>query len=177
MSENDIKVNIENTPDNKISEDIPKTVKINNFLDNLELTVVSKDHLDKYLSFINDDDIKQIVIKLTNEPTAVQDIINMIDLILADGKIDISDAPLLIGLVKKIISFRTADVKINKNLAFNDFLDIIKLVFTILAKEGVLKIKNTDEFIVDINKIIDIIKMGENVVKMMPCFSCLSFKK
>jgi len=177
MSENDVKINIENTTDNKISEDITKMVKINNFLDNLELTVVSKDHLDKYLSFINDDDIKQIVIKLTNEPTAVQDIINMIDLILADGKIDISDAPLLIGLVKKIVSFRTADVKINKNLVFNDFLDIIKLVFTILAKEGVLKIKNTDEFIVDINKIIDIIKMGENVVKMMPCFSCLSFKK
>jgi hypothetical protein len=145
-------------------------VKINNLLDTEEFSVVSKIHLEKYLSFIDDVDTKQIVTILTNDPEAVQDIINMIDLILADGKIDISDAPLLIGLIKKIVTLRTKNLKLSQNLTLDHFLDIIKLVFTILAKEGVLKIANTDEFITDINKVIPLIKSGEQIVESMPCF-------
>ena len=92
----------------------------------------------KYLSFIDDPNTKQVVTILTNDSSAVQDIVNMLDLILADGKIDMADAPLLMGLIKKIITLRTSDLKLSQNLTLNHFLDIIKLVFTILAKEGIL---------------------------------------
>lgn len=150
--------------------------KINNLIDNVESVVVSKLHIEKYLSFIDDPNIKQIVMMLTNDSGAVQDIINMIDLILSDGKIDMSDAPLLMGLVKKIVSFRTKDLNISKDLKLNHYLDIIKLVFTILAKEGVLKIANTDEFITDIAKIINLLKTGEQLTESMPCFPmCMSW--
>jgi hypothetical protein len=149
---------------------VSNLVKVNNLINNAEITVVSKSHLEKYLSFIDNPDVKQVVMMLTNDSSAVQDIINMIDLILADGKIDISDAPLLMGLIKKIVSFRTKDLKFNDNLSLSQYLDIIKLVFTILAKEGVLKIANTDEFIADIAKIINILKSGEQIAESMPCF-------
>ena len=149
---------------------VSNLVKVNNLMDVVESTVVSKLHLEKYLSFIDNPDVKQVVMMLTNDSSAVQDIVNMIDLILADGKIDISDAPLLMGLIKKIVSFRTKDLKLNENLSLGQYLDIIKLVFTILAKEGILKIANTDEFIVDITKIINILKSGEQIAESMPCF-------
>jgi hypothetical protein len=144
--------------------------KINNLMDIVESTVVSKLNIEKYLSFIDNPDVKQVVMMLTNDSSAVQDVINMIDLILADGKIDISDAPLLMGLIKKIISFRTKDLKLNENLTLTHYLDIIKLVLTILAKEGVLKIANTDEFIADIAKIINLLKSGEQIAESMSCF-------
>jgi len=133
-------------------------------------TVVSKYHLEKYLSFIDNPDTKQVVMILTNDTAAVQDIINMTDLILADGKIDFSDAPLLIGLIKKIITLRTKELKLSQDLSLDHLLDIIKLVFTILAKEGALKIENTDEFINNILRVINYIKTGEKIIKSISCF-------
>lgn len=142
-----------------------------------ESSVVSKLHIERYLSFIDDPDTKQIVIILTNNSESVQDIINTVNLILADGKVDMSDAPLLLGFIRKITAIRTKDLNLSKSLTLDHFLDIIKLVFTILGKEGVLKIDNIDEFLVDINKIIKIIKDSDAAIKSMGCgLSCFSKK-
>ena len=131
-------------------------------------------NLEKYLTFVTNNDIKQIVIVLTNDTSAVHDIINMIDLILADGKIDFADAPIFLALVKKIITFRTSDLKLSQDLKLENFLAIIKLVFTILAKEGLLKIENTDQFITDISKIITLLEQGEQMAKALPCCAPLT---
>jgi len=146
----------------------------NNTIDTTETHIVSKFDLEKYLTFVNNDDVKQVVMVLTNDSSAVQDIINMIDLILADGKIDLGDAPILLALVKKIITFRTSGLKISQNLTLEHFLAIIKLVFTILAKEGLLKIANTDQFITDITKIINLLEQGEQMSKALPCCAPLT---
>ena len=174
----DIIPNIPNLPNAINIQEIVETniIKINTLIDNEETSVVSRNNLEKYLSFIDNSDVKQVVMILTNDSVAVQDIINMLDLILADGKIDISDAPLLLGLIKKIIALRTKDVNISQNLTLDNFLDIIKLVFTILAKEGLLKIKNTDEFITDISKLINLIKVGDKLIESTPCIaSCIGW--
>jgi len=142
---------------------------------NKELSVVSKLHLERYLSFIDDPDVKLVVTVLTNDFDGVQDIVNTLHLILSDGKVDMSDAPLLLGLIKKIVSLRTKDLNLSKTLTLNHFLDIIKVVFTVLAKESILKIDNIDEFITEINKIIKVLKDGDAVVNAMGC--CLSFYK
>ena len=115
--------------------------------------------------------MKQVIIILTNNSAAVQDIVHMIDLILVDGKVDMADAPLILGLIKKIIALRSKDLDVYKNLTLDHFLDIIKIVFTILAKEGILKIQNADEFIEDINKLISLLKLGGNVIETLSCYS------
>jgi hypothetical protein len=148
---------------------VTEIVSTNNNIDSVETNVISKFNLEKYLTFVTNNDVKQVVMTLTNDSSAVQDIINMIDLILADGKIDISDAPILLALVKKIITLRTSDLKLSTKLTLEHFLSIIKLVLTILAKEGILKIANTDEFIADINKVITLIEDSEHIVKVIPC--------
>jgi hypothetical protein len=80
------------------------------------------------------------------------------------------------GLIKKIISLRTKNINLSQNLTLDHFIDIIKLVFTILAKEKILKITNADEFIRDINKILPMIKTGGKIVESMPCFPvCLGW--
>ena len=150
-------------------------VIVDTVVDTVVDNVVSKIHLDKYLSFIRDDNIKKIVTVLTTDASAVQDVINMIDLILADGKIDISDAPLLLGLIKKITTLRTKEIQLSQPLSLDQFLDIIKLVFTILAKEEVLKITNTDEFIKDIVVVLDGIKVGNQIVSNIPDCSCIGW--
>jgi len=139
-----------------------------------EANIVSKYNLEKYLIFVTNNDIKQVVMVLTNDSSAVQDIINMIDLILADGKIDFGDAPILLALVKKIVAFRTSDLKLSQNLKLEHFLAIIKLVFTILANEGLLKIANTEQFISDITKIIDVIEHGDKITQALPCCAPIS---
>lgn len=147
---------------------------VNNTIDVVETNIVSKMNLEKYLTFVTNDDVKQVVMVLTNDSSAVQDIINMIDLILADGKIDLSDAPILLALVKKIITLRTSDLKLSQNLTLEHFLAIIKLVFTILAKEGLLKIANTDQFIADITKVITLLEQGEQMTNALPCCAPLT---
>ena len=134
-------------------------------------SAVSKLNLEKYLAFVSNSDMKQVIIILTNNSAAVQDIVHMIDLILVDGKVDMADAPLILGLIKKIIALRSKDLDVYKNLTLDHFLDIIKIVFTILAKEGILKIQNADEFIEDINKLISLLKLGGNVIETLSCYS------
>ena len=153
---------------------VTDVVIVNNNIDAVETNIVSKMNLEKYLTFVTNNDVKQVVMVLTNDSSAVHDIINMIDLILADGKIDLGDAPILLALVKKIISFRTSDLKLSQNLTLEHFLAIIKLVFTILAKEGLLKIANTDQFINDISKVITLIEQGEQMTKALPCCAPLT---
>ena len=144
-----------------------------------EITLgVSKLNLEKYLSFIDDVSVKQIVIILTNDSAAVQDIVNMIDLILADGKIDLNDAPLLLGLIKKIVALRTKDLPNMSNITISQYLDVLKLAFTILAKEGILKIEKTDEFIGDTTNLIGLIKKGEQITESIPCLAgCFGWVK
>jgi hypothetical protein len=153
---------------------VTDVVIVNNNIDAVETNIVSKMNLEKYLTFVTNNDVKQVVMVLTNDSSAVHDIINMIDLILADGKIDLGDAPILLALVKKIITLRTSDLKLSQNLTLEHFLAIIKLVFTILAKEGLLKIANTDQFITDITKIINLLEHGEQIANALPCCAPLT---
>ena len=153
---------------------------INKLIESSDTNVVAKLHIEKYLTFVTDPDIKKIVTVLTNDSAAVQDIVNMLDLILADGKIDFNDAPILLALVKKITTLRTSDLELTKKLSLEHFLSIIKLVFTILAKEGILKIEKTDEFIEDITKLINFMEQGEKIASAIPCcapFTSMIFSK
>jgi hypothetical protein len=136
---------------------------------------VSSLHLDKYLSFIDDENIKQLVTLLTNNEEPIKDISNIINLIMADGKIDINDGPLLISFVKKLISLKTDDFKELKNLTMADYLKAIKLVLIILAKEDVLKVPDANQFVTDISKILDELLIVEQIGAKM-C-GCLPFFK
>lgn len=160
------------TGSNVVTETV--VVTVNNTIDAVDANIVSRMNLEKYLTFVTNNDIKQVVIVLTNDSSAVHDIINMIDLILADGKIDFADAPIFLALVKKIITLRTSDLKLSQDLKLENFLAIIKLVFTILAKEGLLKIENTDQFITDITKIITLLEHGDQITKALPCCAPLT---
>ena len=157
--------------DSNIVSNMTSKLNINTLVDNIN--IVSKIHIDRYLTFVNDPEIKKIVTVLTNDPESVQDIVNMLDLILADGKIDFNDGMLLLGLSKKIIALRASALIIN-DLTLNHFVTIIKLVLTILAKEGILKIVKTDEFIKDITQVLNLIENSEKIVESIPC--CLPLK-
>lgn len=146
---------------------------INSKIPILPIIKVPTIHLDKYLSFINDENIKQLVTILTNNEGPIKDISNIVDLIMADGKIDINDVPLLISFLKKLISLKTADFKELKNLSMSDYIKAIKLVLIILAKENVLKLPDTNQFVTDISKILDDLSIVEQVSSKM-C-SCLPF--
>jgi hypothetical protein len=160
-----------NLSETNIVSTVTSKLNIKTLVDNIN--IVSKIHIDRYLTFVNDPNIKKIVTVLTNDPESVQDVVNMLDLVLADGKIDFNDGMLLLGLSKKIVSLRTSAL-VSIDLTLNHFLTIIKLVLTILAKEGVLKIVKTDEFIEDITQVLNLIENSEKIVESIPC--CLPLR-
>jgi hypothetical protein len=150
---------------------LDSTEIINSSIPMLSVIKVSSIDLDKYLSFINDKNIKELVTILTNNEGPIKDISNIVNLIMADGKIDINDVPLLISFLKKLISLKTADLNELKNLTMSDYIKAIKLVLIILAKENVLKLPNTNQFVTDISKILDELLIVEQVsTKMCGCF-------
>jgi hypothetical protein len=92
-----------------------------------------------------------------------------------DGKIDINDAPLLLAFIKKIISSKSLDLNISKNISSENFIDIIKCVLVILTKENILKIPDQEEFITEISKLLDSLKIvGDINNTVNTCFSWIS---
>ena len=187
MSDNTTQLNVPDNIKNDSQETYVPSVKLNivsglsssilsDMVNNVEQNVVSKLNLEKYLTFIIDPKIRDIVTLLTNNSTAVQDVINMINLILADGKVDMQDGPILLSLFKKIITLRGSDLNLTKELSISHFIDIIKLVITILTKENLIKVDNPDEFLADITKLVNLIKTGEKIIESMSCCSCFGKK-
>ncbi len=159
---------------NKVEE-----VKNLTLISNLTIPAI---HLDKYLSFIENDDVKKIVKLLTSDMKSVNDILHISELILADGKIDQNDIPLLLTFVRKVVSLRGKDLDITKNFTTENLLTIIKITFTILIKEDVIKIKDSEKFLKDISTLIDMIIEAEKILETMNIgcsswFSCGCFNK
>jgi hypothetical protein len=177
LTEDDEKNSILKDGLNEVSKvvSIDSTEIIKSSIPMLPVICVSSMHLDKYLSFINDDNIKQLVKILTNNEGPIKDISNIVNLIMADGKIDINDVPLLISFLKKIISLKTADLNELKNLTMSDYIKAIKLVLIILAKEKILNLPDINQFVTDVSKILDNLLMVEQVSTKM-C-GCLPFFK
>jgi hypothetical protein len=172
LSKNDVKIILNDVEEKIVSHD-PITI-INSSIPILPVICVPSLHLDKYLSFINDDNIKQLVTILTNNEGSIKDISNIVNLIIEDGKIDMNDVPLLISFLKKLISLKTVDFKELKNLAMSDYIKAIKLVLIILAKENILKLPDTNQFVTDVSKILDNLLIVEQVgSKMCSCFPLL----
>lgn len=140
-----------------------------------KLINVSTIHLDKYLLFQDKEEVKKIIILLTNNSDCVKDIVRIVELIMEDGKIDINDAPLLLAFIKKIISSKSLDLNISKNISSENFIDIIKCVLVILTKENILKIPDQEEFITEISKLLDSLKIvGDINNTVNTCFSWIS---
>jgi hypothetical protein len=138
-----------------------------------EVKVVSAIHIDKYLLFENNEEIKKLVGLLTTNSNCVNDIIRIVELIMADGKIDMNDIPLLISFFKKIISFRSTSEDLLKNISTEKYVTSIKYVLIILTKENIIKIPNQDVFITEISKLLDQLKIVEEVGNSIKnCFSC-----
>ena len=170
--QNDVKIILNDVEEKIVSHD--SITIINSNIPILPVICVPSLHLDKYLSFINDDNIKQLVTILTNNEGSIKDISNIVNLIIEDGKIDMNDVPLLISFLKKLISLKTVDFKELKNLAMSDYIKTIKLVLIILAKENILKLPDTNQFVTDVSKILDNLLIAEQVgSKMCSCFPLL----
>ena len=135
---------------------------------------VSSSHLDKYLTLIENNDVKKVILLLTNDSNAITDIVNVIQLIIVDNKIDSSDIHLFITLVKKIINLRGNNFEL-KDLTFVHFLNIVKVVIEILVKENMINLKNPNEFLDETTKIINLIITSEETLKKVGCAKCLPF--
>jgi hypothetical protein len=135
---------------------------------------VSSSHLDKYLTLIENNDVKKVILLLTNDSNAITDIVNVIQLIIVDNKIDSSDIHLFITLVKKIINLRGNNFEL-KDLTFVHFLNIVKVVIEILVKENMINLKNSNEFLDETTKIINLLITSEETIKKVGCAKCLPF--
>jgi hypothetical protein len=182
-------INTLNLVDNFVSESVTKSLdgvepqlSSDNTLDkvvsfetkNTTVSFVPALDLEKYLLFEMNEDVKKLVISLTNNKQCVNDILHIVELIMADGKIDVSDAPLLISFFKKIVTLRFDTVNISKNMSPGKYITSIKYVLLILTKENIINIPNQEAFVSDISKLLDRMRLaeevGNSIKKYFSCF-------
>jgi hypothetical protein len=145
-------------PTNDSIDIVVNVEKDNEIKQRLENLQVHPDILDKYLSFVDCENTKMIVSRLTFDSNAVKSIIHIVELILEDNKIDINDIPLIYNLFRKLIYIKSIDFDKVKNIN-----NIIKIILVVLTKENILHVPNSDNFIKNIYKLIDELQMLENI--------------
>jgi hypothetical protein len=114
--------------------------------------------------------IKQIV---KNQPELIQDIVKHIKNILKDGKLDASDIPSIILLIKDVINLNKVDLKLSRL----NIIEFIKNVLIIVLESDVLKIKNKDEYIKMVISSVTLLESSIDVEKTTISCNCFGFKK
>lgn len=162
LSELDLVLNI-------LNSDTDITSLLNKFNYQLDKNTLLK--LNKILNFLSQNNTK------FNNLPPVQNVIDGIKEVFADGKLDLSDIPTLITLITNILNLNLSNLKVNINI---DVISVvIKLIIHILIMQKIINISETEEATID--KLIDSsIKLLNTTILISnvkcSCFSCFSKK-
>jgi len=113
--------------------------------------------------------LQQIV---TNQPDFIQDIVKQIISIVKDGKLDASDIPSIILLIKDVVNLNKMDLKLTR---FNIF-ELIKNILIIVLESDAIKIDNKDDCVKLIIASISLLESSIVLEETVSC-SCFGFKK
>ena len=105
---------VENTPTQVVEEKTTSNLDLISILGEL-LGVESKVNELKLELKLKDSNLEFIRFMLDNFPECIKEISTNLNLVLEDGKLDVSDVPILINMVKGIINNRSNEIHINKN--------------------------------------------------------------
>ncbi len=130
-----------------------KLVESNERVSNLDLVVIlgelfgveSKINELKLELKLKDSNIEFIKFIISNFPECLKEISNNLSIVLEDGKLDVSDVPILINMVKSIVNNTSKSIKKVKSVTIDQLVDFIRNVIEILIHKDYIKVDNKDK--------------------------------
>ena len=130
-----------------------KLVESNESVSNLDLVVIlgelfgveSKLNELKLELKLKDSNIEFIKFIISNFPECLKEISNNLSIVLEDGKLDVSDVPILINMVKSIVNNTSKSIKKVKSVTIDQLVDFIRNVIEILIHKDYIKVDNKDK--------------------------------
>jgi hypothetical protein len=138
------------------STEVSNTVQEVNPIITILTNLLSNDEAMKNIGIVlNQQEIDVLKSIIKSNLSLITDIQACLSKILLDNNINLSDLPELLSIQKKYIDVINNIKNINKNNIPQIASDIIKFLIRALIKENILVISNSDEFLINFDKLID----------------------
>lgn len=94
---------------------------------------------------LKDSNIEFIKFIIDNFPNCLTEISSNLNLVLEDGKLDVSDVPILINMVKSIVNNFSKSIKKVKSVTVDELVDFIRNIIEILIHKDYIKVDNKEK--------------------------------
>ena len=94
---------------------------------------------------LKDSNIEFIKFIINNFPSCLTEISSNLNLVLEDGKLDVSDVPILINMVKSIVNNFSKSIKKVKSVTVDELIDFIRNIIEILIHKDYIKVDNKEK--------------------------------
>lgn len=146
-----------------------KDINVNDVVNKLKN--IPLENINKYLALVPNPDVKSVITIILSNAETVESLVTTFQAIMADGKIDLNDAPLLLQMVKKVLALKTDCQTILSKLKPTDVIHVIQYVFILLIKEDVVKSSDPDKLLADLNTLFDNLIFAEQALAKL-CKGC-----
>ena len=146
-----------------------KDVTVNDVVN--KLRNIPLENINKYLALVPNPDVKSVITIILSNAETVESLVTTFNAIMADGKIDLNDAPLLLQMVKKVLALKTDCQTILTKLKPVDVIQVIQYVFILLIKEEVIKTSDPDKLLADLNTLFAQLTFAEQALAKL-CKGC-----
>lgn len=146
-----------------------KDVTVNDVVKKLKN--IPLENINKYLALVPNPDVKSVITIILSDAATIESLVTTFQAIMADGKIDFNDAPLLLQMVKKVLALKTDCHTILLKLEPVDVIQVIQYVFILLIKEEIVKTSDPDKLLADLNILFNNLIFAEQALAKL-CKGC-----
>ena len=132
-----------------------KDINVNDVVNKLKN--IPLENINKYLALVPNPDVKSVITIILSDAATIESLVTTFQAVMADGKVDLNDAPLLLQMVRKVLALKTDCQTILSKLKPVDVIQVIQYVFILLIKEDVVKSSDPDKLLADLNTLCGLI--------------------
>ena len=146
-----------------------KDINVNDVVNKLKNIPLG--NINKYLALVPNPDVKSVITIILSDAATIESLVTTFQAVMADGKVDLNDAPLLLQMVRKVLALKTDCQTILLKLKPVDVIQVIQYVFILLIKEEVVKTSDPDKLLADLNTLFANLTFAEQALAKL-CKGC-----
>ncbi len=125
---------------------------------------------------LKDSNVKLIKDVVDSFPECLNKISSSMEFVLQDDKLDVSDVPILVKLVKDIVNGSSKGVEKLKNVTVEQWVDFIRNILEILIHKDIIKVDNKEKvfklLFVSSELLSTTIEVSGGITSIFKCFKC-----
>jgi len=146
-----------------------KDISVNDVVNKLKN--IPLEDINKYLALVPNPDVKTVITIVLTDVDTVESLVTTFDQIMADGKVDLNDAPLLLQMVRKVLALKTDCQTVLSKLNPVDVIQVVQYLFVLLIKENIVQTSDPDKLLADLNTLFANLIFAEQTLAKL-CGSC-----